>query len=84
MIKTYQALLEDYEEYKNPDKKIKRTADEGKLIRLTKGLYETYKDITGYLVANAMYGPSYLSFDFALSYHSLIPEGVYVFYFSYL
>jgi hypothetical protein len=28
-------------------------------------------------VANLLYGPSYVSLDFALSWHGLIPEGVY-------
>src|SRR5450830_1140149 len=28
------------------------------------------------LVANVLFGPSYVSLDFALSWHALIPEGV--------
>lgn len=79
MIKTYEMLLDDYSNYKNPDHKIKRTVKEGNLIKITRGLYETNKQIPGYLLANAIYGPSYLSFDFALSYYGLIPEGVHVF-----
>ena len=33
----------------------------------------------GYLLAASIYGPSYLSFDFALSYWGLIPEAVFSF-----
>lgn len=44
-----------------------------------KGLYETEKTTPGYLLAGSIYGPSYLSFDFALSRYGLIPEVVYVF-----
>jgi len=31
----------------------------------------------GYYLAPIIYGPSYLSFEFALAYYSLIPEAVY-------
>ena len=66
-------------EYKAPDIKIKRMSDQNKIIKLTKNLYETDKNIPGYLVANAIYAPSYLSFDYALAYYGLIPEAVYVY-----
>lgn len=36
-------------------------------------MYETNSNIKGHLLAGSIYGPSYLSFDFALSYHGLIP-----------
>lgn len=57
--------------------KISRLIKEGRLFHLKKGLYETEKHISGYLLASALYGPSYLSFDFALAYHGMIPERVY-------
>ena len=66
-------------EYKAPDNKIKRMCDQNELIKLTRNLYETDTKIPGYLVANAIYSPSYLSFDFALAYYGLIPEAVYVY-----
>lgn len=59
--------------------KIKRLSDSGKLIKLTKNLYETQINTPGYLVANAIYTPSYLSLDYALSHYGLIPETVYVY-----
>ena len=39
-----------------------------------RGLYETDPNTAGYLLAGSIYGPSYLSFDFALSYYGMIPE----------
>ena len=32
---------------------------------------------TFFLIANKIYNPSYVSFEMALSYYRLIPEGVY-------
>lgn len=42
---------------------------------LKKNLYETGSTVSGYLEAAAICTPSYLSFDYALSCHGLIPEG---------
>lgn len=39
-------------------------------------MYETDSNTPGYLLAGSIYGPSYLSFDFALAYYDLIPERV--------
>lgn len=41
---------------------------------LKKNLYETGWTVSGYLEAAAICTPSYLSFDYALSCHGLIPE----------
>jgi predicted transcriptional regulator of viral defense system len=46
------------------------------LYTVVKGLYETNRNTPGYLLSAYIYGPSYLSFDYALSYHGLIPEKV--------
>lgn len=79
MIANYTMIKESLPNYKAKDIKIKRMSDNQEIIKLTKNLYETDKNISGYLVANAIYGPSYLSFDYALSYYGLIPEAVYVY-----
>jgi len=55
----------------------------GELLRLKKGLYLLGKDyrntpIDLVSVANQLYTPSYVSFEYALSYYGLIPERVYV------
>lgn len=78
MIKTTGMLLDEYQHYSNPQAKIRRLVDKGELFPLTKGLYETDLNAPTYALAGVIYSPSYLSFDFALAYHGLIPEAVYL------
>ena len=79
MIVTYEMLKESLTDYKAKDIKIKRMSDNKEIIKLTKNLYETNKNAPGCVVANAIYSPSYLSFDYALAYYGLIPEAVYTY-----
>lgn len=76
MIYTNNMLKDKYKNYANINTKIERDIKNGKYIRVVKGLYETNKNTSGYLLAGSIYGPSYLSFDFALAYYDLIPERV--------
>lgn len=65
----------------NVNDKISNLVKSGDLIRLKKGFYTFAND---YLsrpldligVANALYTPSYVSFDYALSHYGMIPERV--------
>lgn len=55
----------------------------GTIIRLKKGLYvasseETGKELSRELIANHIYGPSYVGREYALRYYGLIPERVYL------
>lgn len=77
MIITTNMLKEKYSSYSNPLDKIKRDCDKGILTRLTKGVYETNNNVSPYLLASSILSPSYLSFDWALSYYNLIPEKVF-------
>ena len=79
MIKTTDMLLDELKKYSNPTAKIRRLVEHGELIAVGRGLYETDRNTPGYCLAPIIYGPSYLSFEFALGYHSLIPEAVYTF-----
>ncbi len=79
MIKTTAILKEELKKYVNPTAKIRQLVKAGKLVRIVRGLYETDDSIPGHFLAPIIYGPSYLSFEFALAYHSLIPEAVYNF-----
>ena len=79
MIFTTRMLVEQYRHYANPKAKIGRLVHEEKLYPLTRGLYETDRNAPGCCLAGAIYGPSYLSFDYALSVYGLIPEAVYTF-----
>lgn len=77
MIKTYSMIINELKEYGNPKMKLNRLVHDEKYIKVVKGIYETTLDVSGYLLAGSIYGPSYLSFDFALSYYGMIPEAVY-------
>ena len=76
MIVTTSMLKERYKSYANPLDKIKRDAKSGVIFRINRGVYETDGNVDPYLLAASILSPSYLSFDFALSYYGLIPEKV--------
>lgn len=79
MIITNQQLKERYNNYIDINGKISRDVKSGKLIPLVRGMYETDPDTEGVNLAQFIYGPSYISFDYALSEYGLIPEAVYTF-----
>lgn len=62
--------------YSNKNSKISRDIRDEKLFKIITGLYETNPNIPGYYLAGSIYGPSYISFEFALSFYGLIPERV--------
>ena len=76
MIITNDIVKKNYKDYSNKDTKISREIRDGKLFRIINGLYETDENTPGYLLAGSIYGPSYISFEFALSFYGLIPERV--------
>lgn len=77
MIITTQQLKDRYVDYSNPLAKINRDVKQGKLFPLVKGIYETNPNTNGSTLAQYIYGPSYLSFDYVLYHKGLIPEAVY-------
>ncbi|WP_350455225.1 type IV toxin-antitoxin system AbiEi family antitoxin domain-containing protein [Slackia heliotrinireducens] len=79
MIVTSGMLVEQYSSYANPNNKIARMVASGELTPIRRGLYETDGKTPGYRLASSVYGPSYLSFEYALSRHGLIPEAVVVY-----
>lgn len=76
MVETTATLKQKYRDYTNILDKIKREVDSGSLIRLTRGVYETTRDIRPCFLAPVILSPSYLSFEWALSHYGLIPERV--------
>jgi predicted transcriptional regulator of viral defense system len=63
--------------------KIANLEQTGKIIRLKRGMYVVSPKVTRQLlsvelIANHIYGPSYVSMESALRYYGLIPEQVYV------
>ena len=77
MIKTTAMLLEELKGYGSPKSKLARMAERGECFPITRGLYETDRNAPAYLLAGSIYGPSYISFEYALSRYGLIPEAVY-------
>jgi predicted transcriptional regulator of viral defense system len=77
----YQALMAQMPGQSHPRRKLRELQNKGYLIRLKKGFYVLSPQFTGRhyslpIVANLLYGPSYLSFEYALSLYGLIPERV--------
>ena len=66
----------------SPSEKIRALEADGQLIRLKRGLYVVSDEVSGKpinacLCANHIYGPSYVSLQWALRWYGLIPERVY-------
>ena len=67
----------------SPEKKVQALEKSGELIRLKRNLFIVNKELTGKetdarLCANHIYGPSYVSFQWALRYYGMIPEQVFM------
>lgn len=77
MILTTQQLIERYNNYIDPKGKIARDVRDGMLFPIVRGYYETNPNTHGSMLAQFIYGPSYLSFDYVLHEQGLIPEAVY-------
>jgi hypothetical protein len=77
----YQTLLHCLKDYERPRDKIRALLKTNAIIRVKKGLYVFGPEysrgpFSRELLANLIYGPSYISLDYALSYYGLIPERV--------
>ena len=76
----YNLLLHVLKEYKKPRDKIRGLLRNGDIIRVKKGLYvlgkEYNKPYNKYILANLIYGPSYITAQTALAFWNMIPERV--------
>ena len=71
------AFLFDLDPYQT-EYMLAQLTQEGLLQRLKRGVYTLKTDPpTEKEIANALYKPSYISYDYALGYYNLIPEMVY-------
>lgn len=75
----YQTLLGALTGYAQPRMKISSLLAKGTIIRVKKGLYvlgesQRRRPYCRELLANLIYGPSYVSLEYALHYHGLTPE----------
>lgn len=78
----FATLAAFFPEYKSKYNKISALEKEETLLRLKQGLYVPTSQASGQLlseglIANHLYGPSYVSLQYALRYYGLIPEHVY-------
>ena len=77
-----QVLLGLLKGYSRPYDKIMEMVNQGILVQLRRGLYMTSSLVSPitpepFLIANHLYGPSYISLDSALFHWGLIPERVF-------
>jgi len=77
----YQVLLDSLRDYERPRDRITQLLKRKEIIRVKKGIYvfgEKYarRPFSREVLANMIYGPSYISLDYALHYYGLIPERV--------
>ena len=77
----YNFIKSALSEYKNPRVKINDLLKNGKIIRVKKGLYVfgpelAMEPFSKETLANLIYGPSYISLEYALTFYGLIPERV--------
>lgn len=79
---TRQVIHHLLREYKRPYDKIHELMKTGELVQVKRGIYVPgpklgVENPTGFLLANHLLGPSYVSLESALSYWEMIPERVY-------
>jgi hypothetical protein len=77
----YRQLMDVLRDYSKPRDKIGALMAAGSIVRVKKGLYVfgdawRRRPVCRELLSNLAYGPSYVSLEYALSYHGLIPERV--------
>lgn len=77
----YQTLLHGLSQYSRPRDKISSLLRQEVIIRVKKGIYifgEDYRrrPFSREILANLIFGPSYISLEYALHYSGLIPERV--------
>ncbi len=70
---------ESLQDYASPRSKLTRMLDSGELLHIRRGLYLAGEEspFSVKTLANIIYGPSYISFEYALAYYGFIPERTY-------
>lgn len=75
-FRSWEILEKLSRDYKQPNIKLKQMVKKGELVKVIRGLYVDNQNTSPHLLAAAIYGPSYISFEYALSRYGLIPERV--------
>lgn len=76
MFKTHLAVMDELKSYAYPKARLTRLMNSGKLIQIRRGLFTDDPEVSPRLIAPVLYGPSYISFQYALAAAALIPERV--------
>ncbi len=78
MYKSHLQLIADLNNYSSPKSKITRMLQSKKIIQIKRGIFINAEDVTYSLnsISSIIYGPSYISFERAMSFYGLIPEKV--------
>ncbi len=74
----HMTIMDSLKDYASPDAKLTTMIQSGEVIRIRRGLYISGKSESYSLktLANMIYGPSYISYEYALSFYNFIPERV--------
>ncbi|TGM41719.1 hypothetical protein EHQ92_18145 [Leptospira biflexa] len=78
MYKTHQLVMEELSSYSSPKAKLSKMIKSNEIIHLKRGVFLDKNDTSYSLfsIASVLYGPSYISFESALSHYGMIPERV--------
>jgi len=76
MIKDHLTIMDEMKRYASPRARLTRMLKSGTIIQVRRGLFVDNKNISPRVLAPLIYGPSYISFQYALQHFGLIPERV--------
>ncbi len=78
MYKSHLQLLDELKQYSSPKSKITRMINSKEIIQVKRGVFLDNNDYSysTMSLSSIIYGPSYVSFEKAMSFYGLIPERV--------
>lgn len=78
MFKSHLQLVEELKQYSSPKAKITRMINSKEIIQIKRGIFLDAANDSYSLnsLSSVIYGPSYISFQSAMSFYGIIPEGV--------
>ncbi|HOD31574.1 MAG TPA: hypothetical protein PK004_08375 [Smithella sp.] len=79
MPKNHLTLMHELQDYASPKARLTRMIKSGDVIQVRRGVFLDKREMSAYSLkslAAIIYGPSYISFEYALSHYGLIPERV--------
>jgi predicted transcriptional regulator of viral defense system len=79
MHKDHLTIMHELQNYASPKARLTRMIKSGEVIQVRRGIFLNAKEKAHYSLkslAAVIYGPSYISFEYALAHYGLIPERV--------